>query len=71
MPIYEYEATGKAHCNLCKDEFEVRQGMNDKPLKGCPKCGSQVRRLFSPPFLCLKGSLSEEETFAPPAQGRG
>lgn len=63
MPIYEYKATGKTHCNLCKDKFEVRQGINDEPLKGCPKCGSQVRRLFSPPFLCLKESLSQEETY--------
>ncbi len=63
MPIYEYKATGNAHCNLCKDKFEVRQGMNDEPLKSCPKCGSEVSRLFSPPFLCRKESLSEEEGF--------
>jgi putative FmdB family regulatory protein len=65
MPIYEYRATGKAYCNLCKDKFEVRQGMNDEPLKSCPKCGSEVSRLFSPPFLWRKGSPSEEESFAP------
>jgi putative FmdB family regulatory protein len=63
MPIYEYKATGKAHCSLCKGKFEVRQGMNDEPLKSCPNCGSEVSRLFSAPFLCLKESLSEEEGF--------
>lgn len=63
MPIYEYKPTGKAHCKLCKGKFEVRQGMNDEPLSSCPKCGSQVSRLFSPPFLRLKQSLSKEETF--------
>lgn len=63
MPIYEYKATGKAHCNLCKGKFEVRQGMNDEPLKSCPKCGSEVSRLFSRPFLRLKESLGEEESF--------
>ena len=68
MPIYEYKATGKAHCKLCKDKFEVRQGMNDEPLKSCPECGSEVMRLFSLPFLCLKESLGQEETFAPHAE---
>ena len=63
MPIYEYRASGKAHCKLCKDKFEVRQGMNDEPLRSCPKCGSEVTKLFSLPFLCLKESLSQEETF--------
>jgi putative FmdB family regulatory protein len=68
MPIYEYKATGKTHCNLCKGKFEVRQGMNDEPLKSCPECGSEVSRLFSPPFLRLKDSPSQEETFAPHAE---
>ncbi len=71
MPIYEYKATGKIHCNLCKDKFEVRQGMNDEPLKSCPECGSEVSRLFSRPFLCRKESLSEEETLAPHTEREG
>jgi len=64
MPIYEYKAISNTHCELCKDKFEVRQELADEPLKRCPKCGSEVRRLFSRPFLCLKESLSQEETFA-------
>ena len=67
MPIYEYRATGKTHCNLCKDKFEVRQRMNDEPLKSCPECGSEVSRLFSHPFLWRKESPGEEESFAPHA----
>jgi len=63
MPIYEYKAVGHTHCELCKDKFEVRQGINDEPLKKCPKCGSEVRRLISRSFLCLKDSLSQKETF--------
>ena len=63
MPIYEYKATGKAHCKLCRGKFEVRQGMNDEPLRSCPNCGSEVSRVFSPPFLRLKESLIGEETF--------
>jgi len=68
MPIYEYKATGKTHCNLCKDKFEVRQRMNDEPLKSCPECGLEVSRLFSRPFLSRKESVSQEETFAPHAE---
>ena len=64
MPIYEYKAIGDIHCDLCKDRFEVRQGINDEPLRRCPKCGVEVKKLFSRPFLCLKESLSQEETFA-------
>ena len=64
MPIYEYKAISNTHCELCKDKFEVRQGINDEPLKQCPKCGSEVRRLFSRPFLYLKEPLSQKETFA-------
>ena len=64
MPIYEYKVVGNTHCELCKNKFEVRQGINDEPLRACPKCGAEVRKLFSRPFLCLKESLSQEETFA-------
>ena len=63
MPIYEYKATGSAHCQLCKDKFEVRQGINDQPLERCPQCSAEVRKLFSRPFLCLKESLDLGETF--------
>jgi putative FmdB family regulatory protein len=41
MPIYEYE------CIKCKYRFEELQKVTDKPLKICPKCGGQLRRLIS------------------------
>ena len=63
MPIYEYKAAGNAHCKLCKVRFEVRQGINDEPLSRCPECGAEVRKLFSRPFLSLRESLSQKETF--------
>lgn len=40
MPTYEYE------CESCGHRFEKRQSMSDKPLKTCPKCGRNVRRLI-------------------------
>jgi len=60
MPIYEYKSKNGVHCKLCKNKFEVRQGINDEPLKRCPECGAEIRRLFSRPFLGRKESFSHE-----------
>ena len=46
MPIYEYMATGKS-CDYCRDGFEIKQRIDVKPLKKCPKCQASVRRLVS------------------------
>jgi putative FmdB family regulatory protein len=40
MPTYEYE------CKSCGHGFEVFQSMSDPPLKDCPECGKEVRRLI-------------------------
>jgi putative FmdB family regulatory protein len=64
MPIYEYRAVGDNHCEFCRDKFEVRQGINDEPLRRCPECGAEVRRLFPRSFVSLKGPLTSEEAFA-------
>jgi putative FmdB family regulatory protein len=63
MPIYEYKSRNGAHCKLCKNKFEVRQGINDEPLKKCPECGAEIRRVFSRPFLVRKESFSHEGAF--------
>jgi len=41
MPTYEYE------CKSCKYTFDVFQSMSDDPLRSCPKCGKEVRRLIN------------------------
>jgi putative FmdB family regulatory protein len=41
MPTYEYE------CSKCRYIFEEFQNINDKPLKRCPKCKGNLRRLIS------------------------
>jgi putative FmdB family regulatory protein len=41
MPTYEYE------CTACNVRFEQEQSMADAPLKRCPWCGGEVRRLVS------------------------
>ena len=40
MPTYEYE------CNTCGHHFERFQSMTDDPVKKCPECGEDVRRLI-------------------------
>jgi putative FmdB family regulatory protein len=41
MPTYEYE------CKSCGHGFEVFQSMSDAPLKICPQCGREIRRLIN------------------------
>jgi putative FmdB family regulatory protein len=41
MPTYEYE------CKSCGHSFEAFQSMKDEPIKVCPECGREVRRLIN------------------------
>ncbi|MDR1325549.1 MAG: zinc ribbon domain-containing protein [Treponema sp.] len=41
MPTYEYE------CKMCGHTFDVFQSMSDAPLKTCPECGKELRRLIN------------------------
>ena len=51
MPTYEYE------CKSCSHGFEVFQSMSEPPIKECPKCGKEVRRLiFGGTGVIFKGS---------------
>ena len=51
MPTYEYE------CKSCGHGFEVFQSMSDPPLKDCPECGKEIRRLiFGGTGVIFKGS---------------
>jgi putative FmdB family regulatory protein len=40
MPTYEYE------CLKCQHRFEKFQGIKDKPLEVCPRCGGKLKRLI-------------------------
>ena len=51
MPTYEYE------CKSCGHGFEIFQAMSDDPVKDCPECGKEVRRLiFGGAGVIFKGS---------------
>jgi putative FmdB family regulatory protein len=41
MPTYGYE------CKSCGHTFDVFQSMSDEPIKVCPACGKEVRRLIN------------------------
>ncbi len=41
MPTYEYE------CASCGISFERFQKISDDPIRECPECGGDVRRLIS------------------------
>jgi len=40
MPTYEYK------CKKCGDVFEVFHSMSSEPVKFCPKCGGDVKKLI-------------------------
>ena len=51
MPTYEY------NCGRCEKNFEVFQSMSDEPLRSCPDCGSEIRRLVGGGLgIIFKGS---------------
>ncbi|HDR05397.1 MAG TPA: hypothetical protein ENN84_09170 [Candidatus Marinimicrobia bacterium] len=50
MPNYDYK------CKKCTHRFEQFQGINDSPVKLCPRCGGEVRRVIRSVGLIFKGS---------------
>ena len=50
MPIYEYQ------CQSCSERHEIIQKFSDTPLEHCPKCGGEMKKLFSSPAIQFKGS---------------
>ncbi len=50
MPNYDYK------CTKCGHRFEQFQGINDEPVKLCPNCGGEVRRVIRSAGLIFKGS---------------
>ena len=41
MPTYEYK------CKSCGHSFDAFQNIKDEPLKVCPECGKELRRLIN------------------------
>lgn len=45
MPTYEYKAI-EGGCRYCQEGFETRESIRAKPLRKCPECGAEVRRVI-------------------------
>ena len=50
MPLYEYQ------CTQCRERTEILQRSADPPFTHCPKCGGEVKKLFSSSAIQFKGS---------------
>ena len=50
MPTYEFV------CKSCAQHVEVVQSISAEPLTVCPSCGGQLRKVFHPAGILLKGS---------------
>ena len=51
MPTYEYE------CKTCSHKFEVFQSISEDPVKVCPECGKDVRKIIGGGLgIIFKGS---------------
>ena len=50
MPTYEYA------CTACGHRLEAVQSFSDDPLTECPECGAELRKIYAPVGIVLKGS---------------
>ena len=50
MPTYEYA------CRECDHGLEVVQSFTDDPLRVCPQCGGDLRKVYSAAGIIFKGS---------------
>lgn len=50
MPTYQYK------CKACDHRFDVMQRITEDPLKECPECQGEIRRVLFPAGVVFKGS---------------
>ena len=50
MPLYDYK------CGKCGHIFGVEQRITEEPLRHCPKCKGEIKRLISAAGIIFKGS---------------
>ena len=65
MPVYEYE------CSQCEKIHEVQQKISDDPLRVCPDCGGEVKKLISMSSFQLKGGGWYADGYTGPSNGKG
>lgn len=50
MPTYTYA------CRTCEETFEIQQSFSDEPIKTCPSCNGEVRKVFGNLGVTFRGS---------------
>lgn len=65
MPTYGYQ------CTQCGHEFQVFQKMSDDPIRICPTCSGEVKRLLYPVGIVFKGSGWYVNDSRAPEKGEG
>lgn len=62
MPLYEYV------CLKCGKEHEILQKFSDDPVKTCPDCKGEMKKLISNTSFVLKGNGWYATDYASPKQ---
>ena len=65
MPTYEYV------CESCGYTFDMFQNMSAEPLKQCPQCGMNVRRIIGGGMgVIVKGTQhhTADKNYSPPGR---
>lgn len=60
MPVYEYEPDDR-DCLMCEGRISVIQSIHDEPLKYCPSCGLEVKRVISRAVFKVAGAVPEDK----------
>src|SRR5580704_5821568 len=60
MPIYEYEPDDR-ECLMCDGHVDVIQDLSEEPLKYCPSCGLEVRRVISRASFSMRMAPSSQK----------
>ena len=64
MPTYQYE------CTSCGHQFEQFQSFSEDPIKHCPKCSAEVKKVYSNVGVVFKGSGFYKTDSAPKSSGK-
>ena len=56
MPVYQYR------CRKCKEEFELRQSLKDRPIKFC-RCGGQLYKVIGNSNFIIKNGGTRNKKY--------
>lgn len=63
MPTYSYR------CSSCRTQRDHFQKMSDEPLKECPECGGEYKRIITSVGVIFKGSGFHINDYKGPSGG--